>query len=295
MVGAAPAKKKRGNPGDFQGMRLMFLETHIPHYLDASKAKNGSSQSGKSQSLARFWETLFKMYLRKFPWCLNLSEEPVLIEGAEDEAYEAVLANKDDAEAEREELTDNERTEKKTRTGTLQKVRARFKLEKGSEQLAALQLNLRCDIARALLEEEPEDVKVRIRQETIEEHAELLAEHKEACEGTPSTDPENQEDLCEYTGHNISLIAGAVDLTGEKPAFKITAIHVGKTTGIASKLPKRKAGPHQQSRHWRLTSGTRRDTQEPWGSSPNFYGLFVVNDVISLLVGKGIGCVRIRD
>jgi hypothetical protein len=74
------------------------------------------------------------------------------------------------------------------------KVQARFEAAKGSELLAAHQLSLRCDIAREMLEEEPEEVKARLRQEIVEEHAELLAEHKEACEGAPSGDPDNREE-----------------------------------------------------------------------------------------------------
>jgi hypothetical protein len=59
------------------------------------------------------------MYARKFPWRLELTEDPV---DSIDKDYETVLANKDDAKWDHEQLTDAEREVKKKKTTALHKV-----------------------------------------------------------------------------------------------------------------------------------------------------------------------------
>jgi hypothetical protein len=71
------------------------------------------------------------------------------------------------------------------------KVEEKFKEEywdiPRGEALAA-----RCKIAREMFEAESEDVKERIRKEAVEEHEEELERWKDADEGLPSVEEEDQ-------------------------------------------------------------------------------------------------------
>jgi hypothetical protein len=54
-------------------------------------------------------------------------------------------------------------------------------------------LMVQCQIARALLEEESEEVKTRIRQEAAAEHEALLDAHNNDLMGLPSVDEEDRK------------------------------------------------------------------------------------------------------
>jgi predicted restriction endonuclease len=55
-------------------------------------------------------------------------------------------------------------------------------------------LALRCKIAREMFDREPEEVKDRIRKEALEEHEEEKQQWKDAEEGLPSADEEDQKE-----------------------------------------------------------------------------------------------------
>jgi hypothetical protein len=65
--GEKKVKKKPGNKGDFQGLRLQFLEGQLNDYLAASKV-------GQTRL---WWPKLMKSYWEKFHWRLDLTQEPV--------------------------------------------------------------------------------------------------------------------------------------------------------------------------------------------------------------------------
>ncbi|KAJ7430393.1 hypothetical protein B0H11DRAFT_2263571, partial [Mycena galericulata] len=86
-------------------------------------------------------------------------------------------------------------------------------------------LSLRCGIARKLFEAEPQEVKTKIRNEAKAERDEEFAKWKDADEGLPSIEPEEQIEarqrfagvvsplllaLQAYTGYHVTLIAGRV-------------------------------------------------------------------------------------
>jgi hypothetical protein len=53
-------------------------------------------------------------------------------------------------------------------------------------------ISLRCKVAQDLLAEETQDIKNIVKEGANEEYKQLLAEHKEAMEGTPSVRVEDQ-------------------------------------------------------------------------------------------------------
>ncbi|KAJ7025305.1 hypothetical protein C8F04DRAFT_1269332 [Mycena alexandri] len=101
-------------------------------------------------------------------------------------------------------------------------------------------LAARCKVARALFEAEPEEVKSRMREESMKEHEAMLEEWKEADEGLPSVDEEDREEarrrfavtarplldaLHAYTGYYLMLVAGR-PVDGK---FDVLSVHSGKT------------------------------------------------------------------
>lgn len=55
-------------------------------------------------------------------------------------------------------------------------------------------LSLRCQLAREMLAEEPEEVRERVHKECDEAHAREMKEYEEEDEGLPSPDPEVQQE-----------------------------------------------------------------------------------------------------
>jgi hypothetical protein len=64
------APKKRGNPGNFGGVRLRFLEAATDDYLTASSQGRGHIQPFLSTFMASWWRT--------FPWYIDLDPEDIL-------------------------------------------------------------------------------------------------------------------------------------------------------------------------------------------------------------------------
>ncbi|KAJ6509610.1 hypothetical protein DFH09DRAFT_1100884 [Mycena vulgaris] len=62
----AQPKKKRGNPGDFIGSRREYLLGWLPRYIEKAKA----------HKIGEIWDELFVGYWQRFPWCLDLKQEP---------------------------------------------------------------------------------------------------------------------------------------------------------------------------------------------------------------------------
>ncbi|KDQ24430.1 hypothetical protein PLEOSDRAFT_1107361 [Pleurotus ostreatus PC15] len=67
QLGEDVPKKKRGNQGDFHGVRLQFLEEHLQAYQAASK-----------ENTVRVWfqDTFFPSYWKSFHWSLPLNKDP---------------------------------------------------------------------------------------------------------------------------------------------------------------------------------------------------------------------------
>jgi hypothetical protein len=70
-------------------------------------------------------------------------------------------------------------------------VAARFEDEHGDAPLSK-QLSLRCQVARDMLAEEPEEVKARLKKENEEAHTPEMEEYENSEQGLPSVDPEVQ-------------------------------------------------------------------------------------------------------
>lgn len=67
--------KKRGNKGDFHGLRLEYLNSRLPIYHD----------NGNKASFSDFWAETFTGYWRRFPWTVPLTIDPPQAPHEEDE------------------------------------------------------------------------------------------------------------------------------------------------------------------------------------------------------------------
>ncbi|KAJ7813588.1 hypothetical protein B0H13DRAFT_2382348 [Mycena leptocephala] len=210
--------KKRGNRGDFHGLRLEFLTVNQERYSEASR---------KSKT-PEFWRRLFNAYWRLFPWRVALTADQIRGEGAE--AIQAIgPLDEDEVEVPvlRESLGEEEtkakqlvvqQTEKKIKswynyrrnatglTGNLfsallkslrppefkGRVQEEFVAHGYGERPASLHISLRCKVAQDVLADESAEVKARIKEEANEEYQELLVEHNAAMEGLPSVREEDQ-------------------------------------------------------------------------------------------------------
>ena len=57
---------RRGNPGNFHGARLKFLNEQFPHYRIARQKKDFKA----------FWARIYSMYWDQFPWWLPMDTNP---------------------------------------------------------------------------------------------------------------------------------------------------------------------------------------------------------------------------
>ncbi|KAK7000632.1 hypothetical protein R3P38DRAFT_2797323 [Favolaschia claudopus] len=110
-------------------------------------------------------------------------------------------------------------------------------------------LAFKCDIAKELLEQEPDDVQKRMRAEAEEKHEKALEAYRKAAAGAP---PVNEEDrqlararlpevitpllsaIATFTGCNVTLLAANVE-TEPKLDVKVIGLNVGKTAGEQGK------------------------------------------------------------
>ncbi|KAJ7155743.1 hypothetical protein C8R46DRAFT_1041099 [Mycena filopes] len=111
-------------------------------------------------------------------------------------------------------------------------------------------LSLRCQVAREFFERESEEVKKRIRLEARLEHEDHLEQWKDAEEGLPSANEEEQVEarlrfsavvtpllnaLRAYTSYHITLIAGRLVDDGK---VALVSVHSGKTKAKSVDLEK---------------------------------------------------------
>ncbi|KAJ7436472.1 hypothetical protein B0H11DRAFT_2256177 [Mycena galericulata] len=257
--GPKKSKQKRGNKGDFHGQRLEFLMSKLEDYTEASNA-------GKTRN---FWPGLFQEYWAKFDWRLAINEEPTGPPASNEKLSKEDEAKKTNAQKIKAWynhkrgsvglaanpfgpwLTRLRRPESRApkritdyqfymqHTEFRDAVAAKF-FEGGTDPKGRDRLTVRCKIAQELFEEEPADVKLRIRNEAIEEHKNELAAWKEADEGLPSLDDEEQAEarrrlavvvsplldaVREHTGYHVTLLAGRIHET----KFDLVSVHAGKT------------------------------------------------------------------
>ena len=59
--------KKRGNKGDFHGLRLEYLNSRLASY----------HSNGNKTSFHDFWTETFNGYWRRFPWIIPLTVDPI--------------------------------------------------------------------------------------------------------------------------------------------------------------------------------------------------------------------------
>ncbi|KAJ7238468.1 hypothetical protein C8J57DRAFT_1528779 [Mycena rebaudengoi] len=235
----APAEaKKRGNQGDFHGKREEFLNSWLERYCDASAKKN----------TPEIWPKMLHEYWQKFPWCLPIMEEP-LDDFTPDAMPDAELSKEDrEKKAEvltkTKDIGANDRACKaKGLTHLWNLFMAMLaRLEGGEGQaprrLAAYQVymhserhkakvqdvlalchpdklnaqntvNLRCAVARSLLEEEPDEVKEEEGEGVV-----MPGDRKRARLLLSAMMSALLEELHALTGYHLTLLAGCVD--GEK-------------------------------------------------------------------------------
>ncbi|KAJ7858431.1 hypothetical protein B0H13DRAFT_1901814 [Mycena leptocephala] len=263
---AAKPKQKPGNKGDFHGLRYDFLISELAGYMDASR-------NGKTRS---FWPGFFEKYWAKFNWRLSLDQDPV--EGAtwpdEDSLSDDELHKKSQTQlflkAKIKTWYNHHRSamgiSNNPYTPWLARLRRpdepspkrttdyqfymrhddykkavddEFKLRHWDEPRHN-HLALRCKIAREMFDLEPDVVKDRIRQEALEEHEDEMQQWRDAEEGLPSVNEEDQKEarlrfsavvspllkaLRAYTGYHITLIGGR--LVGNK--VDLVSVHAGTT------------------------------------------------------------------
>ncbi|KAJ7601428.1 hypothetical protein DFH06DRAFT_1154134 [Mycena polygramma] len=259
-------KQKPGNKGDFHGQRLAFLKEQLDGYLEASR-------NGKTR---KFWPPFFEKYWDKFSWRLKLDEEPE--EGATSTAME-VLSKEEFEQKAKVQLATKIKLKtwynhhrnalgmaSNPFTPWLSRLRRPdescpkrttdyqyYMQHKDHKEAVDLefrtkhwdaprekQLSLRCKVARDMFALESNDVRDRIRQEAQEEHDEELQRWKDAEEGLPSVEEENQKEartrfasvvspllkaLRAYTGYHITLVAGRM----VEDKFDLVSVHAGTT------------------------------------------------------------------
>ncbi|KAJ7699142.1 hypothetical protein B0H16DRAFT_1749473 [Mycena metata] len=223
--------KKRGNQGDFKGQREEFLQENLPAYMLASEA--GTTRE--------FWPDFFFAWWKKFPWWLDLKEEPP------EDMEERQKDNKDLTDAEK--VVKRETLEKMERC-YMQQPDPRERIQKvfgerhPDKVNARGHINKRAGIACELLAQENAEVQKQITGLADAEHELVMKEWREARNGTGELDDKEKKIarerwavtvapllkiLSEYTGYHISLIVGRIDMTTYK--FDIRSLHEGKTKG----------------------------------------------------------------
>ncbi|KAJ7431401.1 hypothetical protein B0H11DRAFT_1941805 [Mycena galericulata] len=263
-------KKNCGNKGDFHGQRLEFLESQLSEYF----------QKSQDHKLASFWPDLFAAYWVKFPWRLAIDQElaPGNARVVNEVLSDDEKAAKSKTETEMKKVRSKARRRGGVRAAGLTRnpftpwlARLRRAPEASPKRITDVQFYMQHDdfkaavtekfekdhwdvpwekalaarvkVVRALFEKEPADVKKRIREEALEEQERELARWKEADEGLPSVDEEEQAEarvrfssvvapllqaLRAYTGYQITLVAGRqVD-----NQFDLVSVHAGTTRSL---------------------------------------------------------------
>ncbi|KAJ7040208.1 hypothetical protein C8F04DRAFT_1253967 [Mycena alexandri] len=260
------SKKKPGNKGDFHGTREEFLVSQLPAYLDASKR-------GKTRD---FWPMLFKAWFERYHWRLELDQEPTPTDlfPPDNLLTTEEFMDKGKKQNKLKEKLKTWYNHRRTSMGLVQNpfsdwlARLRLPAEKPPKRITDYQyymqhedfkdavkekfdadhwdaprrehLALRCKIARAMFEQEPEAVKIRMREEARHEQEEEVRAWRDAKSGLPDLDPEEQAEararfsgvvmpllqaLRAHTGFHITLLAGRI----EGSSVDLVSVHAGST------------------------------------------------------------------
>ncbi|KAJ7889379.1 hypothetical protein B0H14DRAFT_2561878 [Mycena olivaceomarginata] len=272
------APKKRGSASDFKGSCAQFLEQWADDYMEASRRKTLSKFWPRifpqywmnfSWQLALTEDPAGPLFVDKDPeWVAPVADKEALSEGDATRKSEVVTTI--------QKKIKSWFNHKRTALGLADPWQGFFKHlcrpeDPAPKRLADFQfymqhpdfkngvmedfkaqhgdtpkkerLKVQCEIARARLETEPEEVKTRIRGEATAEYEALLAAHQSAKDCLPPMSEEERDTarehmssvvgpllstLSEYTGYNLTLLAGRVE-TDPKVDVKVVAINSGKT------------------------------------------------------------------
>ncbi|KAJ7726345.1 hypothetical protein B0H16DRAFT_1735660 [Mycena metata] len=265
-------KLKPGNKGNFHGKRYDFLVNYLEGYLEA--LRNSKTRDWWSTLFEEYWQLFdWRLALNEEP-----GDDAMVLVGGQEEQEELSEEEMDRKTKVQEQIKSKIKTwynhhrnalglASNPYTPWLARLRrpeeacpkrvtehqfymqhddhkARVESEFQSRHWDAPRKNhltLWCGVARELFEAEPEEVKARIRQEARQEHKEQVALWKDAAEGLPSANEEDQKEarvrfsavvapllhsLREFTGYHITLVAGRVTDDGK---VDVISVHAGKT------------------------------------------------------------------
>ncbi|KAJ7212984.1 hypothetical protein GGX14DRAFT_564031 [Mycena pura] len=140
------------------------------------------------------------------------------------------------------------------------KLQSLFEERDHSSRPASEHLRLRAALVQEMWEKEDEDVRSRIIGEAEEDYAEAMAQYEDDTGGAPSPDPNVQAearrrlavvvkpmlDLIQaYTGYELTLLAGRVDMSSGKAKVSSTSIHAAVTTDSPASQDFSRADPAQ--------------------------------------------------
>ncbi|KAJ7810827.1 hypothetical protein B0H14DRAFT_3480227 [Mycena olivaceomarginata] len=222
--------KKRGSASDFQGSRHEFLTLKIPEYIAAGKKKG---KEAKTEGLEVFWAELFNEYFRLYLWDLPLDQEP------EPNASERKGKTKKDLKAKIKRWFSRQRAGAMGIQGNpffehLSQL-CRKELTSAPKRMSKLP---------EMLEDEPQDVRDRMKRECDEAHARDLEAFDEDEDVLPDVDAEVQSQCREnflaivqpllaglhaYTGLTLNIIGGRIN--DETQQFETMSANAGVVDG----------------------------------------------------------------
>ncbi|KAJ7626005.1 hypothetical protein FB45DRAFT_1030323 [Roridomyces roridus] len=260
--------KKRGNTCHFQGQRFEFMKEQWHVYMTASEARKGSGKgSGNQSALEDFWRTFFAQWWKKFPWRLELNEEPdpnaEPVEEKDEDMSEKDLDAKGDKQRQlkkkikgwfnRQRPTSTsirsnpffpwlsrlraiQESSSPRRASEAQYLMQHEKYKKAFEKRFKKEhptppkeqrLALQVALATKMLAELSQEDQAALREQRDKEHEIALKEYEEAVEGLPSVDPDVQQE-CRNT---MAAVLGPL-LGGLKAytgyTFNVLAARVGE-------------------------------------------------------------------
>ncbi|KAJ7724611.1 hypothetical protein DFH07DRAFT_783237 [Mycena maculata] len=259
------SKKKQGSPPAFRGAWHDFLMEFWPTYLKHSKAK----------TTAGIWGSFFLEYWNVFPWRLGIDKDPV--EGEmesyglppeNDEEKALKVGIVEETQKKIKAWFNRQRTAQGVAgnpwSAWLKRLPVptyRFPVDKVKQEYNSRypepppkkdQMSLRVAVARELLAEESDETRKLITDEAEAEHKRQKARYEEALEGAPALTDEDREvarerfsalvallllGLKDHTGFEITLIAGRVDESGDRPTFDVVSLNAGVTANAGKEAP----------------------------------------------------------
>ncbi|KAK7013927.1 hypothetical protein R3P38DRAFT_3206497 [Favolaschia claudopus] len=285
MATTKPAAKKRGSPGDFIGKRNDFLRAWIPEYTEASKKKSFDGLWDRifNQYWSNFhWSVPLPQEIDG-DIHIDTSKTWVMPQEVKETLTEAEIAaratTKDEVQKKIKAWFNHRRGHmglaghpwKKflkslrtpdtpppkrlsdqqyymTQKAYADKVTKKFK-EDHPNAHRDQRLALRCDVAKELLEAEPQDVQDRIHAEAEKKHADALQAYQAAVAGAPPMTEEERElararltemmtpllsAIAEFTNYELVLLAGRA-VTEPQPDVLVKVISA-KTPGATGKV-----------------------------------------------------------